>query len=156
MHYHETLRKPLCNGMLYGQHREERSMDDREFWGIDPPDDGQMSLRDEWEGSEDIAGQLMAEEHLTQDVPAQSAVLHRGGPDGFRDTMQINGYPRVRNIFVTCPPGNGLPGFLGNMPVGWRDLSTPETFRRKFERAVASYEKQGWVREDDAAKVGDS
>lgn len=122
-------------------------MDDLEFWGT-AGEGGPVSMQDEWEGAEELAGELMEMEHLTQDVPAVTALLHRAFPT-YREVMWIRGYPNAKTIVITVPAiqlaaDTTMPGVIRNVPVGWRDLASAETFRARFEAVVASYVAQEW------------
>jgi hypothetical protein len=36
-------------------------------------------------------------------------------------------------------------GVVRDIPVGWRDLASAETFRTRFESVVGSYLAEGWT-----------
>lgn len=129
-------------------------MDDLEFWGTDG-EGGGLSMRDEWQGDEELAAQLMHEEHAMQDVPAVTVLLHRVGL-GCTEVLWINGYPRIKRIVITALPvridtGHCSPGTVRTVPVRWQDMASADTFRDRVERHAQSYIDMGWVRKDPAA-----
>jgi hypothetical protein len=93
------------------------------------------------------------------EIPAATVLMHRTFPT-YTESMWINGYPKIRTIVVTCPavhinPSVSLPGVVRELPVGWRDMATAETFLTRFYGVVGSYEDQGWKRKDCAVYSGD-
>lgn len=119
-------------------------MDDLSFWGVEGSDEP-MSMADEWDGSEAVAAQLMMEEHRTQHAPAHTAVFIRTFP-AYTETMVIRGFPNAKLIVVSHPAVAGLPGCVRELPVGWRDMASAETFRAKFESVVGTFSGNGWRR----------
>lgn len=109
-------------------------------------------------------GDMLDDEHASKDTPAEVALLHRGFPT-YTESMWIVGYPAVRMITISCPevrvPSSAMaveyifPGVVRELPVGWRDMHSAETFRAKFAQVVASYEGMGWVRKDPSVRTGE-
>lgn len=82
--------------------------------------------------------------------PALTATLYRTWPT-HTETMWAHGYPHIRLIVLTFPAvrlgGTELSGVVRELPVGWRDMATPETFRTRFEKYVQDYVEMDWVRQ---------
>jgi hypothetical protein len=98
-------------------------------------------------------------EHLTQDVPTETTLLHRTFPT-YREIMWIRGYPRAKAIVITVPAirlaaDTTMPGVIRNIPVGWRDLASAETFRARFDAVVTSYVAQEWQVKDASVGTGE-
>lgn len=125
-------------------------MDDLSFWGVSEPGEP-LSMAQEWDGDELIAAELMSEEHRTQDVPTHTALFTRTFPT-YTETMWVHAYVNARVIVVTYPgltirgDNRPMPGVIREIPVGWRDMASAETFRSKFERVVESLARGGWSR----------
>lgn len=94
----------------------------------------------------------MDEDHRTQDVPTHTALFTRTYPT-YTETMWVHAYANARVIVVTYPgilmrdePGKTMPGVIRELPVGWRDMASAETFRKRFEHTVDSLTREGWQR----------
>lgn len=97
------------------------------------------------------AADMMEREHLKRDVPSESVLLKRHLSSGYHEHLWIQGYPNLRMIVHTWPrvvmgSGQTLPGCVRELPVGWRDMATAETFSAKLHGYVAQYEREGWRR----------
>jgi hypothetical protein len=102
---------------------------------------------DEWAGCEDVAAEVMAKEHLAKHGAAHAVTFTRTFPT-YTETMLIQGFPAAKLITVTHPPvpSAGLAGCVRDLPVGWRDMASAETFRARFDQVVGSFATQGWRR----------
>lgn len=113
-------------------------MDDRDFWGLVD------LLHDD---AEDVG------------TPTETVLMHRALTANCTDVLWIHGYPAVRWIVVTVMPARvnehtTVSGVVREIPVGFRDMASPETFRAAVMRIVASYAEQGWVRKDPTVHSG--
>jgi hypothetical protein len=110
-------------------------------------------------------GDMLDREHEAKDRPAEVVLLHRSFPT-YTESMWITGYPAIRAIVVSCPevrvPASAavpvehvFPGAVRELPVGWRDMRSAETFRAKFAQVVESYEGMGWTRKDPSVRTGE-
>lgn len=117
-------------------------MGDLDFW--ETPERRPLGM-DEWAGNEDIAAEVLAGEHLAKHGPAHVATFVRTFPT-YVETMLIQGFPAVRLIIVSHPAVAGLPGCVRELPVGWRDMASEETFRARFDQVVGSFATEGWRR----------
>lgn len=120
-------------------------MDDLSFWGAEGDAGAPMSMADEWAGAEDIAAEVMSGEHLIKHVPAHVALFVRTFPT-YTETMLIQGFPAAKLITVSHPAVADIPGCVRELPVGWRDMATAETFRARFEQVVGVHADFGWRR----------
>lgn len=92
-------------------------------------------------------------EHEVVDSPAYSVLLHRHltlGEHTYIETAWVQGYPRIRAIVVTIPrielrTGGEMPGVVREIPVGFRDMASPEKFATNFATIVDSYQINGWT-----------
>lgn len=87
-------------------------------------------------------------EHEIVDAPACSAKMRRTCFGGVEE-LWVNGYPRAQLIVVTVLPaalrdGGEMVGVVRDIPVGWRQLASPEAFRAMFDSVVRSYEHEAW------------
>lgn len=84
-------------------------------------------------------------------TPSESVLMKRHLFPSYTEHLWVQGYPAVRMIVLTFPRvvmGNGqtLPGCVRELPVGWRDMSSAETFSSKLHAYVEQYEREGWKR----------
>lgn len=96
----------------------------------------------------DQVGHELDEDHDRLDQPAETVLMQRTFPT-YREIMWIRGYPGAKTIVITIPDirlsaDTTMPGVIRDIPVGWRDLASPETFRARFEAVVASYVAEEW------------
>lgn len=76
-------------------------------------------------------------------MPAFTVLMHRTFPT-YTESVWINAYPRIRSIVITHPCVAGLPGLVKELPVGWRDMASPDALRSRFDKTVRSYTDMGW------------
>jgi hypothetical protein len=94
----------------------------------------------------------MAADHLRQDEPGPAVLMHRQGKFGDvtrTESLWINGYPAARLITVTAlpiplPDGGEVRGVVKEIPVGWRDLDSPDAFRERLDAIARAYLAEGW------------
>lgn len=105
--------------------------------------------------AEDVEWEV-ADDHRCMDVPAFTALMHRD-MQTYVEAAWIRGYPNIRRIIVTVLPttiasgphaGAEMPGVIADVPVGWRDMASSETFRTRCEQEVSRRIAEGWARKD--------
>lgn len=108
---------------------------------------------EEWDPAE--GSNMLAEAKTWEDehrvMPSESVMLTRTHAT-YTEYLTVSGYPGLRMIVVTIPEvmapdmGSALPGVIRELPVGWRDMATEDTFRERLTGIVATYEGCGWRR----------
>jgi hypothetical protein len=126
-------------------------VDNLEFWGSEG-EYRPSTLADQWTANEDIAAEVMAADHLRLDDPGPAVLMHRQGEFGHvtrTESLWVNGYPAARLITVTVlpiplPDGGEVRGVVKEIPVGWRDMGSPDAFRERLDAIVRTYRAEGW------------
>jgi hypothetical protein len=97
-----------------------------------------------WDGFDE----QVDEDHQRLDQPGIMATLRRTFPT-YTEIMEARGYPGAKMIVLTFPPvvlaaDSTMPGVIRELPLGWRDMASAETFRARFDRTLDGYRAEGW------------
>lgn len=88
------------------------------------------------------------EDHERLDQPSVTVTLTRAFPT-YTEEMTARGYPGAKLIVLSFPPvsvlnGVAAPGVIRELPVGWQDMASDDTFLGRFHQVLNSYREQGW------------